>query len=559
MISTAHHLVAHRGVRATAHLLSTKAFLISGRAAIERQLATCIPCQVKRGEPKPQRHTFATTTSGFPFQRISMDFVGPLPRTMKGNTMILTIKDTFSKWVEAFPLARATAENVAKILEKEIFARYGYPDYIHSDRGSQFTGSLMTELAQLVHISITVTPAYHPQSNPVERAHRDLKSGLRAALEMVGGKQWDECIPQVLFAFRISPARGTGYSPFVMLFGRDPNLPLGAVDQPPGKRRPTNEYVDQLWNRMERIHGWARRNLAKEVARQQRLYTEPTVRYREGDQVWLYSPSLSTEVGRKLVRPWTGPWTVSKEISPVLYEIRNRQGQVTPAAIDRLQPYTSPITEDGSQEDSYPKQTPTGFDGSWISLPRTQKKGGRDTDSETDGETDWEINQEASNNSPRYAATWMDEDDGPDNGPYSHHQNQRGQTERPKVPTSTSLESDENTDKDEEMGEDHHGRQGIRTKRREAKAQGSETTNPAEPGGKAQADGIQSKVDKAPRKPQTTTTGGHFLRPRRQSRSATKHRHSEDSQRLPTAASECQATGPNQPAKRPRGRPRKNQ
>jgi transposase InsO family protein len=106
------------------------------------------------------------------------------------------VKDTFTKWLEAFPLPRATAEAVAKTLESEIFARFGYPDEIHSDQGTQFTGHLMKELAELLGIRTTVTPAYHPQSNPVERAHRDLKAGLRAALVDCPHQDWEDVLPQ---------------------------------------------------------------------------------------------------------------------------------------------------------------------------------------------------------------------------------------------------------------------------------------------------------------------------------------------------------------------------
>jgi transposase InsO family protein len=206
------------------------------------------------GEQRPQRHTYRTVVSGFPFQRISIDFVGPLRPTKAGNTCILTVKDTFTKWVEAFPMRAARAEEAASLLIGEVFARYGYPDEVHSDRGTQFTGKIMRQLGDLIGYSITWTPTYHPQSNPVERAHRDLKAGLRAALETVGGQEWDLCLPQILFAFRCAPARGTGLSPFETLFGRLPNIPIGAIDPPPTSGRPLAEYVTKLRGRILDVH-----------------------------------------------------------------------------------------------------------------------------------------------------------------------------------------------------------------------------------------------------------------------------------------------------------------
>jgi hypothetical protein len=336
-----HELVGHRGLEATATVAAQNAYVLAGKAAAQHVLASCVPCQVKAGAPKPQRHTYATVPNSYPFQRLSIDFVGPLPRTKRGNVMALTIKDPFSKWVEAFPLRRATAEAVARHLEQDIFPRFGFPEEIHSDRGTQFTGELMDQLGLLLGVKTTVTPAYHPQSNPVERAHRDLKAGLRAALEQAGGQEWDVALPQILLAFRISPARGTAMSPFRVLFGRDPHLPIGVIEAAPA-RTDLIPYVEELESRMKRVQEWAAENLAREVRRQQAAYRQGGWAPKVGDQVWLYSPATTASTGRKLARPWTGPWRVEREISQVLFRVVDARGRGADAALDRLKPFYEP-------------------------------------------------------------------------------------------------------------------------------------------------------------------------------------------------------------------------
>jgi len=340
LVKLAHEIVGHRGIHATHYVLCTKAFLPSGRALVEEVIQQCIPCQAKLDAAKQQRHTYRTAPISFPFQRLSIDFVGPLPKTERGNTMLLTIKDQFSKWVEAFPIQRATSELVADILMNQIFSRFGYPDEIHSDQGSQFTSNLMKELGQLLDIKISYTPTYHPQSNPVERAHRDLKMGLRAALLSVNGSQWDQHIGPILFAFRIAPARGIGMSPFFCLFGRHPNIPLGALAPPPKSGIPLAKYTSELRDRLEKVHAWARTNLVKEVTRQQRAYKGVEWRLLVGDKVWMFNPSLTSTLGKKLSICWTGPWIVQEIISPVLFRIQALNSDITHIApIDRLKPY----------------------------------------------------------------------------------------------------------------------------------------------------------------------------------------------------------------------------
>ena len=77
---------------------------------VQDYVAACATCQAKQGKQKDQRHTLVSLSVGYPFQRIHLDFLGPLPEIRRsGAKYILTCRDAFSKWVEAFPLPRATA------------------------------------------------------------------------------------------------------------------------------------------------------------------------------------------------------------------------------------------------------------------------------------------------------------------------------------------------------------------------------------------------------------------------------------------------------------------
>jgi hypothetical protein len=78
---------------------------------------------------------------------------------------------------------------------------------------------------------------------------------------------------------------------------------------------------------MRTVHEWAAENLAKEVRRQQMAYGAGGWTPKEGDKVWLYSPAATASTGRKLARPWTGPWRVESVISEVLYRIVDSRGK----------------------------------------------------------------------------------------------------------------------------------------------------------------------------------------------------------------------------------------
>jgi hypothetical protein len=73
--------------------------------------------------------------TGYPFQKISIDFVCPLLRSKKDDEYMLTVSDCFTRCLEALPCRRANAQVVVAKLMTEIFPRFGVCDQIHSDRG----------------------------------------------------------------------------------------------------------------------------------------------------------------------------------------------------------------------------------------------------------------------------------------------------------------------------------------------------------------------------------------------------------------------------------------
>lgn len=77
-------------------------------------------------------------------ERVHIDFLGPLPKSPRGNEHILMMVDQFTKWMECVPLPSQTAEVTARAAVNECFARFGYPIQIHSDQGRNFEGKLFT-------------------------------------------------------------------------------------------------------------------------------------------------------------------------------------------------------------------------------------------------------------------------------------------------------------------------------------------------------------------------------------------------------------------------------
>ena len=56
--------------------------------------------------------------------RVHMDFLGPLPKTPRGNEYVFMLVDQFNKWVACIPLPSQTAEVTAKAVVNGFFSRF---------------------------------------------------------------------------------------------------------------------------------------------------------------------------------------------------------------------------------------------------------------------------------------------------------------------------------------------------------------------------------------------------------------------------------------------------
>ncbi|XP_050065751.1 uncharacterized protein K02A2.6-like [Aphis gossypii] len=156
---------------------------------------------------------------------VSVDLMGPYPRTSRGKTNILVATDCHSRWVEEYPFGAATSTVITQTLERELFVRFGYPRVLLNDNGPQFTSDVWTKALDRWGVEGWTTPVYHPRANPVERRNQELKKGLRALLVNDSHRSWDQKLSAVLFTLRNWKNDRTGVSPLVSVFGHETKSP----------------------------------------------------------------------------------------------------------------------------------------------------------------------------------------------------------------------------------------------------------------------------------------------------------------------------------------------
>lgn len=175
---------------------------------IERLAAVCQHCVQALPMPPAQAPIRSPETQER-WLRLHVDFAGHIQ-----NKMLLVVVDSHSKWIEAIPLAHATARNTVDAL-RTLFSRFGLPHTIVSDNGTLFTGWEFNEFLQQNGVVHVRPPPYHPQSNELaERAVQTIKDGLKKC----GDADLTKTLAGTLCRYR-NTTLPSGRSPSEMLLG----------------------------------------------------------------------------------------------------------------------------------------------------------------------------------------------------------------------------------------------------------------------------------------------------------------------------------------------------
>ncbi|KAK9745730.1 Integrase core domain [Popillia japonica] len=110
--------------------------MLSDVASYIRKCTTCI--KAKPVQRKPAGCMGGHSLIDKPWDVLSIDIVGPLPRTKRGFNYILVVADCFSKFVLTFPLRKASTKQIVGLLEDNVFLLFGVPRRIICDNGVQF-------------------------------------------------------------------------------------------------------------------------------------------------------------------------------------------------------------------------------------------------------------------------------------------------------------------------------------------------------------------------------------------------------------------------------------
>ena len=246
----------HFGVNETLRMIKEKGLLQKAQdlnKCVEAFVHQCPVCQKLRGMRDQVRTNPFTLASDVPFKRINIDTIGPLPKNKDGFEHILVMIDCFSRWIELVPLRTTKAEEAAQALIA-FLGRYGDPETILSDRGTQFVNNIVDDLIQkLAGFQKEVSVAYSKEENAiVERANQEVIRHLKAIVMHTKIKdEWDLYLPFVQRILNSHVHESTGFAPYQLIMPsvtmEQRIFPVPAVDMS------MSEYSTLLMARQETV------------------------------------------------------------------------------------------------------------------------------------------------------------------------------------------------------------------------------------------------------------------------------------------------------------------
>ena len=221
-----HDKMGHFGVDRTLELAKSRFYFPKMHTIVTEYVSSCDRCM--RRKAPPQKAPMASLESSGPMDLLCIDFLS-LESAKGGYSNILVMTDHFTRYSQAIATKDQTARTTANALISSFINHYGMPTRLHSDQGANFESKTIRQLCDSLGIKKTHTTPYHPQGNAqAERFNATLLSML-ACLTEDEKTRWKDHLPFVVHAYNCTRNNATGFSPFQLMFGRKPRLPVDII------------------------------------------------------------------------------------------------------------------------------------------------------------------------------------------------------------------------------------------------------------------------------------------------------------------------------------------
>ena len=336
-------LGGHFGRDKTVAVVKNCAFFPAITEKVRRYILTCRACQLVKAGSKFEKGGETLKSIPVPtgvWKQIGIDLITNCKPTEEGHNAIVTAVCYTSKYVEARAIKGKDAEQVAQFMFS-LLCRHGASNIHITDQGREFCNQAAILFYKMTGIKHRVTSPYHPQANGlVERQNRTTQECLqkcKESFELLRGSvneaasDWYKRLEGIIFAYNTRKHASTKFSPFRLMYQRDPIMPWEDDDpfQSEAKEMSIEQSVEHMDNIREKVLVEAVANIRKAQKKQAKYYNkkhEKTVQYKIGDKVLRKNMK---DLGRKAkgTRKYLGPYVVVGHGERGGYYLENMQGK----------------------------------------------------------------------------------------------------------------------------------------------------------------------------------------------------------------------------------------
>ena len=348
-----HNEVGHLGLERMLDLMHDRFFWPHMAAQAKEHIGKCCPCLAfKARQPKaPLKNIVAT----HPLELVHLDFLCLEPgKGQEENVLVIT--DHFTRYAQAYVTRTQMAQTMAKTLWDKFIVHYGLPKKILTDQGCNFESQLVADLCELMGVRKIQTSPYHPQTNGQCERFNSTLINMLGTLPKEKKSEWKNHIGTLVHAYNCTHNLATGFSPYYLMFGRQPCLPIDVtlglapctITEPS-----TTKFVQKLREQNRWAHQKAEVFQVKEAERHKHSYNKKgkAVALEVGDMVLV---CVTTFKGRhKMQNRWENrEYVVEKWPYPDLpvYVVCPRDGEGHSQTLHRN--YLLPISSNMGQDET---------------------------------------------------------------------------------------------------------------------------------------------------------------------------------------------------------------
>ena len=325
-------LCGHLGTTKTLCKLRQRFYWRGMTKDIRHFVDSCEECARKKIPHTRPKGMMGSVPVAQPFELWAYDVTGPFPESVNGNKYIHVFTEYFTKYAETAAAKTQDAQVTAELFNRLVITRHGTPEKLLTDRGKNFQSNLFLSLCEIMDVKKKNTTSYHPQTDSLPERFNSTLINMVSKYVSNHQKDWDEFLSEVTFAYNTSFQESICDSPYFLIYGREPRLPLDNLI----RYTDTSELFSSVSDFRSRMLVAKREALELAMEHNQRAHMKIKDRYdlshddlefSIGELVWLFTPNKKKGLSPKLMSRWSGPYRIVDKNSKVNYVLSDESGK----------------------------------------------------------------------------------------------------------------------------------------------------------------------------------------------------------------------------------------